>query len=87
MARINMDTSIDIDVDEIYDEMTVQAKKEMAEMLCDDGFMPNYLGDERNCVTTNEYELASLLDKIWDNRLFLNHDDIQNLTFFATKGI
>ena len=90
MARID----VDIDVDDMYYDMSRWEKEEMAEKLYEDGIVPAALQDELDAIegrsgaqTNLEQELSDLLDKIWRNRLFLNNDDIQNLTVLATKGI
>ena len=89
MARID----VDIDVDDMLWDMNRHERQEMADKLYDDGIIPSELQDmadeldSRLPETNLEQELSNLLDKIWSNRLFLNNDDIQNLTVLATKGI
>jgi hypothetical protein len=37
--------------------------------------------------TNLEKELADVLDKVWDNRRFLNNDDIEVLKQLSKKGL
>jgi hypothetical protein len=89
MARID----VEIDVDDMYWDMSKWEKEEMAEKLYDDGVIPKALQpyadalDERIPETNLERDLSDLLDKIWSNRLFLTNDDIQTITTLAKKGI
>jgi hypothetical protein len=89
MARID----IEIDVDDMYWDMSKREKQEMANKLYDDGIIPEALESQierlmdRTTETNLERDLSDLLDKIWSNRLFLTNDDIQTITTLAKKGI
>jgi|688.fasta_scaffold1838839_1 hypothetical protein len=89
MARID----IEIDVDDMYWEMSKREKQEMADKLYDDGYVPEALQsvtdrlEDRITETNLERNLSDLLDKLWSNRLFLTNDDIQTITTLAKKGI
>jgi len=89
MARID----VDIDIDDLMWSMNKWEKEEMAEALYDDGVIPKaLLGIEaeisnREPSTNLEQELSSLLDAIWSNRLFINHEDFNTLRELSKKGI
>ena len=89
MARID----IEIDVDDMYWDMSKREKQEMANKLYDDGILPEALESQierltdRTTETNLERDLSDLLDKIWSNRLFLTNDDIQTITTLSKKSI
>ena len=89
MARID----IEIDVDDMYWDMSKREKQEMANKLYDDGIIPEALESQierlmdRTTETNLERDLSDLLDKIWSNRLFLTNDDIQTITTLSKKSI
>jgi hypothetical protein len=58
-----MSISIDVDLDEIYDDMASYDKEQMAEWLCDDGYCTLNEDDREE----NEFYLTNptVLDKIW----------------------
>jgi len=84
---------VDIDVDDIYWDMSRLEKQEMADKLYDDGYVPVELKqdlDEIENRTPNgasESELDYVLSKIWDNRMFINSNDLEVLIKLAKKGI
>jgi hypothetical protein len=84
---------VDIDVDDIYWDMSRLEKQEMADKLYDDGYVPKELKhdlDEIENRTPNgnsEDELNNLLDRVWSNRMFLNSNDIEILKHLAKKGL
>jgi hypothetical protein len=86
--------SIDVDIDDILWSMSKWDKQNMAEALYNDGIVPKALQadlDEiegRNGVQTYlEHELSDLLDKIWNNRKFINNTDLEILKHLSNKGI
>ena len=90
MAQID----VEIDVDDLYWDMSSWEKEEMAEKLYQDGIVPKALQDDldaiegRNGVQTNlEQELSDLLDMVWGNRRFLNYEDRQTLVRLSKKGL
>ncbi len=89
MARIDTE----VDVDDMLWSMSSWEKQEMADELYEQDYIPKQLqkdlgiASERTAVTNLERDLSDLLDKIWDNKLFLNNDDIQTLTVLAKKGL
>jgi hypothetical protein len=89
MARID----VEVDTDDILWSMSKYEKQEMADALYDDGIIPKELEPEvavwesRIPQTNIEKELADILDKVWDNRKFLNNDDIEVLKHLSKKGL
>ena len=89
MARID----VEVDTDDILWSMSKYEKQEMADALYDDGIIPVELKAEvsiwesRIPQTNLEKELADILDKVWDNRRFLNNDDIEVLKQLSKKGL
>lgn len=90
MARLD----IDVDTDDILGNMSKYEKQEMAEALYKDSIVPRALQadlDEiegRNGIqTTLEQELFDLLDKVWDNRMFINSNDLEVLKQLSKKGL
>jgi hypothetical protein len=89
MASIN----IDVDIDDILWNMSKWDKQEIADALYEDDIIPKELRSEvtiwesRIPQTNIEKELADILDKVWDNRRFLNNDDIEVLKQLSKKGL
>jgi hypothetical protein len=86
--------SVEIDIDDILWSMSKWDKQNMAEALYNDGIVPKALQadlDEiegRNGVQTYlEHELSDLLDKIWNNRKFINNTDLETLKHLSNKGL
>jgi len=85
--------SIDVDIDDILWSMSEWDKQKMADELYDDGIIPKELKAEvsiwesRIPQTNLEIELANILDKVWNNRKFLNNDDIEVLKHLSKKGL
>jgi hypothetical protein len=86
MARID----VEIDVDDMYWDMSRSEKQEMMEKLYEDGYMPKELQEEldgRQPGTNLEQELSDLLDAIYSNKMFLNNDDLETLKHLSKKGL
>ena len=87
------DMNVSFDVDEIIWGMDKYEKQDMVDSLYDDGFVPTELKPEvtvweSRIPTTNlEKELSDTLNKIWDNRRFINNNDLETLKHLAKKGI
>ena len=86
--------SISVEIDDILWSMSKWDKQNMAEALYNDGIVPKSLQadlDEiegRNGVQTYlEHELSDLLDKIWNNRKFINNTDLETLKHLSNKGL
>jgi hypothetical protein len=84
---------VDIDVDDIYWDMSRLEKQEMADKLYDDGYVPVELKQDLDKIENrtpngaSESELDNVLNKIWDNRMFINSNDLEVLIKLAKKGI
>ena len=82
--------SVDIDVDDFYEEMSPFDKKEMVELLGKDGFCTV---DEYESDNEFEIENPTLLDDIWtevvkklfNGRLQLSLEDEEIITKIANK--
>lgn len=89
MARID----VEVDVDDIIWSMGSWEKQEMADALYDDGYVPKALKQDLDEVENkwpsgySEQELSDVLDKIWNNRMFINNNDLETLINLAKKGI
>ena len=84
MATIN----VDIDIDDLLWDLDWHEKQQLVNELYDEGFVAEALGtiQDRDATTYAEQELSDILDTIWNNRLFLTNDDIQNLKQLSRKG-
>jgi len=47
----------------------------------------DYIQKSAEEYTSNEKQLFALLIAIWENRRFINNDDLNNLKFFKEKGL
>lgn len=72
---------IDIDLDEIYDEMDIHDKRQMASWLFDDGVLGSHPSPEiRKLVrgdeeSQGEKELRDVLTKLWNAYHQLSNED------------
>jgi hypothetical protein len=89
MVRID----VEIDVDDMYWDMSRSEKQEMADKLYEDNFVAEKLrcdlkiAESKRIQTNLEQELSDLLDKIWDNRMFINSNDLEVLKQLSKKGL
>lgn len=81
--------TVDIDLDDLMWDLSKWDKQRLVDKLYEDGFVPKEVEtiDAREPGTTLEYELSDILDKIWDNRRFINNDDLETLKHLSKKGI
>ena len=85
--------NITVDIDDMLWSMSKYKKQEMADALYDDGIIPTYLNtdvavwESRIPQTNLEKELAEILDKVWDNKRFINNDDLEILRHLSKKGL
>jgi hypothetical protein len=79
MAYIRI--NVDVDLDEIYNEMDRNDKREMAEWLFDDGILSSHPNPEiRKLVrgdeeSQGEKELRDALTKLWNSYYRLSNED------------
>ena len=83
--------SINVDLDEIYDEMSRYDKEEMAEWLIDDGTLENHKNlNIRKLVRGNEEsfdeeQFRNNLTKLWSNFYQLSNEDEEIIKTIANK--
>ena len=83
--------SINVDLDEIYDEMSRYDKEEMAEWLLDDGILENHKNlNIRKLVRGNEEsfdeeQFRNNLTKLWSNFYQLSNEDEEIIKIIANK--
>lgn len=89
MTRID----VDIDIDDIYWDLSKLEKQELADKLYEDGYVPKELEEDLSIAeglipdTNLEQELYNILNKVWDNKMFLNNDDLEVLKHLSKKGL
>ena len=89
MARID----VDVDIDDIYWDLSKLEKQELADKLYEDGYVPKELEEDLSIAeglipdSSTEQELYYILNKVWDNRRFINSNDLETLKILAKKGI
>jgi hypothetical protein len=83
--------SIDVDLGDIYDEMSRYDKEQMAEWLYEDGFLSNHKNSNiRRTVrgseeSFGEEHLRKDLTKLWDGYYQLSNEDIETINKIANK--
>ena len=83
--------NINVDLDEIYDEMSRYDKEEMAEWLLDDGILENHKNlNIRKLVRGNEEsfdeeQFRNNLTKLWSNFYQLSNEDEEIIKIIANK--
>ena len=83
--------SINVDLDEIYDEMSRYDKEEMAEWLLDEGILENHKNlNIRKLVRGNEEsfdeeQFRNNLTKLWSNFYQLSSEDEESIKTIANK--
>jgi len=83
--------NINVDLDEIYDEMSRYDKEEMAEWLLDDGILENHKNlNIRKLVRGNEEsfdeeQFRNNLTKLWSNFYQLSSEDEESIKTIANK--
>ena len=85
MARID----IDIDWDDYLYECSSYEKQRIIDSLYDDGYVPKNMDESEFKMEAESYtevELIQTLRNIWNNRLFLNNKDLEELNYYANKG-
>jgi hypothetical protein len=83
--------NVDVDLDDIYDEMSRYDKEEMAEWLIDDGILENHKNlNIRKLVRGNEEsfdeeQFRNNLTKLWSNFYQLSNEDEEIIKTIANK--
>jgi hypothetical protein len=82
---------IDVDLDEVYGEMSRTDKRDMAEWLHDDGILESHPNPEIRKVVRGddesfgEKELRDNLTKLWNGHYQLSTEDEEIIKQIATK--
>ena len=82
---------IDVDLDEVYNEMSRTDKRDMAEWLHEDGILGSHPNPEiRKIVRGNEEsfdekELRDNLTKLWNGHYQLSNEDEEIIKQIASK--
>lgn len=87
--------TVDIDIHDLLWDLSKRDKQKLVDELYDDGYTPAQMdtADIRDMfslnkgLTYNENELLGILARIWENKSFLNKENLEMLEYFATKGI
>ncbi len=80
---------IDIDWDDFLYDCSSNEKQKIIDSLYDDGYVPKNMDDDEfkmEAESNTEVELIQTLRNIWNNRLFLNNKDLEELNYYANKG-
>lgn len=82
--------SVDVDIDDVYDEMSSYEKKQMAEWLEDDGYC--FLDQENsdseftiNDPNIPDLEWIDIMKKLFHGRLHLSNEDEEIIKKIANK--
>ena len=81
--------TVDIDLDDLMWDLSKWDKQRLVDNLYENGYVPKEVEtiDAREPGTYLEYELSDILDKVWNNRKFINNDDLETLKHLSKKGI
>ena len=81
--------TVDIDLDDLMWDLSKWDKQRLVDNLYENGYVPKEVEtiDARESGTYLEYELSDILDKVWNNRKFINNDDLETLKHLSKKGI
>jgi len=83
-----MSISIDVDLDDVYFEMSKYDKEKMVEWLAEDGYMESVTEIKwPDPQSATEVELIQSLQDIWNNRNSLTNSDYITLNFLGKKGL
>ncbi len=83
-----MSISIDIDLDDVYFEMSKYDKEKMVQWLAEDGYMESVIEISwPDPQSATEVELIQSLQDIWNNRNSLTNNDFTILNFLGKKGL
>ena len=83
-----MSISIDIDLDDVYFEMSKYDKEKMVQWLAEDGYMKSVTEISWPYPqSATEVELIQSLQDIWNNRNSLTNNDFTTLNFLGKKGL
>ena len=88
MGRWSSSISIDVDLDDIYSEMSTRDCKEITSWLYDDGYLEEYLEKERakNLTSTvNGWSWQEICNKLYNNQLRLTNEEEEIIKKIADR--
>ena len=83
--------SVQVDLDDVYDEMGIYEKEKMAEWLMEDGILENHSKAEIRRMfrsteeSFDEEQLRNDLTKLWNGYYQLSNEDIETIKLLANK--
>jgi hypothetical protein len=83
--------SVQVDLDDVYDEMGIYEKEKMAEWLMEDGILENHPNNDVRKVVRGtkesfgEEQLRNDLTKLWNGYYQLSNEDIETIKLLANK--
>jgi hypothetical protein len=83
--------SVQVDLDDVYDEMGIYEKEKMAEWLMEDGILENHSNNDVRKVVRGtkesfgEEQLRNNLTKLWNGYYQLSNEDIETIKLLANK--
>ena len=89
MRRSSFNTvSVNVDLDEVYSEMSISDCKEMTDWLYEDGYLDKYLEKEqaKNLTSTvNGWAWEDICDKLSNNQLRLTNEEEEIIKKIADR--
>jgi hypothetical protein len=80
--------SVNVDLDEVYWQMSQYDKEKMAEWLADDDIMKSVTEIKwPDAQSATEVELVQLLQDVWNNKISLTDNDFSILSKLGKKGL
>jgi len=81
---VEVDVDIDVDVAEFYSDCSDKEKKELAQYLVEDGFIPGY-SEEAGQDNLMDETYKEALNKLYSKRTYLTLEEEQFLINLANK--
>ena len=76
---------LDIDVDDFYEEMSSKEKKELYDLLVEDGYASSFKKEDEKPLSVPEWEFNNIMSKITVNRLQLTNEEDEMLKKIASR--
>jgi len=84
-TTVEVDTEVDISVEEFYDACSTYEKKELIDLLKDDGYLNGGLIVDEDNTTYIDDEFGMYLSKISNNRIILTIDEEEIIKKIASR--
>lgn len=81
---VEVDVDIDVDVAELYGDCSDKEKKELAQYLVEDGFIPGY-SEQTGEDNLMDETYKNALTKLYSKRIYLTLEEEQFLINLANK--